>query len=87
LFSFYKFNRLENKDVKVIHDEMQTRRVIIYRRETGAFYYEQEYFSEPPAEMCRIPPGRSAAGFYDRREKAESDARTNIEWLISSERS
>ncbi|NJM52174.1 MAG: hypothetical protein HC846_01550 [Blastocatellia bacterium] len=70
---------------KVIYDESQKRRVIIYRRESGTFYYEEEYFSDDPFEMCWIPTGRRVIGFYDTKERAESEARANIYWLKTPE--
>jgi hypothetical protein len=66
---------------KIIYDESHKRRVKILRRESGTFYYEQEYFSDEPLEMCWIPTGRRVTGFYDTKETAEIEARGNIDWL------
>ena len=67
--------------LKEIYDSERKRRVIIYRDDLNSFGYVQEYFSEDPFEMCWIQTGRRVAGFYDNPERAEIEARGNIDWL------
>jgi hypothetical protein len=69
------------EELKEIYDSEKKRRVIIYRNNMGTFGYKQEYFSEDPFEMCWIPTGRDMVGFYDSQERAEIEARSNIDWL------
>ena len=73
------------KEVKAIYNENKNQRVIILQRDTGTFAYEEEYFSNEPLEMCWIPTGRRVIGFYDTKERAESEARANIYWLKTPE--
>lgn len=69
------------EELKEIYDIERKRRVIIYSNDMGTFGYEQEYFSEHPFEMCWISTGRDMVGFYDSQERAEVEARSNIDWL------
>ena len=46
---------MPDERVKEIYDDAGKRRVAILRRESGSFYYQPEYFSEHPLEMCWIP--------------------------------
>jgi len=69
------------QSLKEIYDADRKQRIIIYRTHTGQFSYTQEYFSEDPYEMCWIPTGREMIGIYDTEEKAEIEARANIDWL------
>ncbi len=76
---------VEAEELKEIYDTERKRRVIILRWNTGTFGYEEEYFSEDIHEMCWIPKGRRIAGFYDTAERAEIEARANIDWLKNLE--
>lgn len=72
---------MDSEELKVIYAPERKRRVIILRRDNDTFGYEEEYFSEDPHEMCWIPKGRRVVGYYDTAERAETEARGNIDWL------
>jgi hypothetical protein len=72
---------MPDERVKEIHDDTGKRRVAIFRRESGSFYYQLEHFSEHPLEMCWIPSRQLSVGIYESAEKAENEARANVEWL------
>lgn len=70
--------------VKEIYDDTGQRRVAVLRREAGTFYYLQEHFSGHPLEMCWIPDRQLPVGIYETAERAESEARANIDWLAGA---
>ena len=72
---------MTDERVKEIYDGINKQRVVIYRRESGSYFYEEEHFSEHPTEMCWVPYSQLPIGIYDSQEKAEIEARANIDWL------
>jgi hypothetical protein len=72
---------MSDERVNEIYDDARTRRVAILRREPGSFYYQLEHFSEQPLEMCWIPNRQFPVGIYESEEKAENEARSNVDWL------
>ena len=72
------------KRLRKIYDRTGKRRGILFRRcEPGRFGFEEQHFSEHPQERCWIPVGEKTAGLYDSEERAESEARANVDWLIT----
>ena len=69
--------------VKEIYDKTRKKRVSIYRLENGSFYYEEEFFGDHPLEMFWIPCYQKFVGIYESQEKAEDEARVNIDWIDS----
>ena len=67
--------------VRVLQDAEGKRRVRIFRRHTGTYYFEDEYFGEHPMERCWIPIRGGAVGFYDSEQTALREAKANIDWL------
>jgi hypothetical protein len=74
---------VSDERVKEIYEGDGKRRVVILRRDSGSYFYEVEYFSEHPLEMCWIPTRRQMVGFYESRERAEDEAYANVDWLKS----
>lgn len=72
---------MPDERVSEICDDTGKRRVAILRRESGSFYYRIEHFSEHPLEMCWIPHRQLPVGIYESEEKAEKEARANVDWL------
>jgi hypothetical protein len=72
---------MPDERVKEIYDDAGKRRVVIFRREAGSFYYQLEHFSEHPLEMCWIPGRQLPIGIYESEERAETEARANVDWL------
>lgn len=72
---------MEDEELEIIYDEAKRQRVIFFRKRTGTFYYEEEYFSDELDEMCWIPKSRRIVGIYDSQSKAQTEAKANIEWL------
>ena len=72
---------MPDERVKEIYDDAGKRRVAILRRESGSFYYQLEHFSEHPLEMCWIANRQLPIGIYESEEKAENEARANVDWL------
>lgn len=70
---------MSDERVKDIYDESRKRRVAIFRRPSGSYFYEVEYFSEHPSELCRVPTRQRIIGFYESQDRAESEARANLE--------
>lgn len=73
------------EELKEIYDSNRKQRVIILHSDIGTFGYEEEYFSDDIHEMCWLPKGRRVVGIYDTAEKAEIEARANIDWLKNLE--
>jgi hypothetical protein len=71
---------MEDERIKEIYGDSH-RRVVISRRDSGTFYYFEEYFSTHPYELCWIPRSGHHIGFYETAERAESEARSNVDWL------
>ena len=72
---------MPDERVKEIYDDAHLRRVAIFHRESGTFYYQLEHFSGHPFEMCWIPNRQLPIGIYESEEKAENEARANVDWL------
>ena len=72
---------MSDERVKEIYDDTRMRRVTIFRREAGSFYYQLEHFSEHPLELCWIPNRQLPIGVYESEGKAEHEARANVDWL------
>lgn len=72
---------MDTSTVQEIYDEDEERRVVIFRRGDGTFFYEEEYFSKHEHEMCWIPKKKQTIGFYDSRETALREAIANTDWL------
>ena len=67
--------------VHVLQDADGKRRVRIFRRSTGTYYFEDEYFSDHPPERCWIPIRRASVGFYDSEQTALREAKASADWL------
>ena len=72
--------------IKEIYSKDRDRRVEIIRRDTGTYFYQQCYFSGDPFEMCWIPLRQRSIGLFESAERAESEARSNIDWLVDESR-
>jgi hypothetical protein len=72
---------MPDERVEEIYDDAGKRRVVIFRRESGSFYYVLEHFSVHPLEMCWIPNRQLPIGIYESKERAENEARANVDWL------
>jgi len=72
---------MDDERIKEIYDDDRDQRVVISRRDSGTFYYFEERFSTDPYEMCWIPRSQHLTGFYESAERAESEARSNVDWL------
>lgn len=70
---------MHNEVVKEIYNCDRMRRVLIFRRDLSSFYYQIEHYSQHPFEMCWIPTRQLYIGIYDSEEKAENEARANID--------
>lgn len=80
----YSEKLMSDDRVKEIYDETSLRRVAIFRRELGTFYYQLEHFSGHRSEMCWIPNRQLPIGIYDTVERAEDEARANVDWLAGT---
>ncbi len=67
--------------VRLLQDEEAKRRLRIFLRHTGSFYFTEEYFSEHPLEECWIPVAGGAVGIYDSEQTALREATAEIDWL------
>ena len=74
---------MNNEAVQEIYDQDKERRIVIFQRDDGTFFYEEEYFSRDEYEMCWIPKRQQRIGFYDSQETALREAIANTDWLIS----
>ena len=75
---------MADERLKEIYDRDGLRRVVILRRESGTFYYQREHFSGHPAEMCWLPDRQLPVGIYETAERAENEARANVDWLAGT---
>ncbi len=67
--------------VQEFYAEGKERRVNIYQRQDGTFYFQEECFSRREFEHCWIPVRQSVASFFDIQETAVKEASGRIEWL------
>ena len=67
--------------VRLLQDKEAKRRLRIFLRHSGSFYFTEEYFSEHPLEKCWIPVAGGAVGFYDSEQTALREATAEIDWL------
>ncbi len=67
--------------VRLLHDGEAKRRLRIFLRPTGSFYFREEYFSERPLEECWIPVAGGGVGFYDSEQTALREATAELDWL------
>jgi hypothetical protein len=74
---------MADQRLQEIYSRDGKRRVVIYRRDTGTFFYDQEHFSEHPLELCWIPLRQVPIGVYESQLRAEEEARANVDWLIT----
>ena len=65
---------MDTGPVHEIYDHDEERRVVIFRRGDGTFFYQEEYFSRHEYEMCWVPKKQQAIGFYDCQETALQEA-------------
>ena len=70
--------------IKEIYDDTGLRRVAIFRRAAGTFYYQQERLSGHPLETCWVPDSQLPIGIYDTVERAENEARADTDWLADT---
>lgn len=74
---------MEDELVAEIYSRNQKHRVMIFRRESGTYYYTPEYFSQDNYEMCWVPARQNTIGFYESQEIAKREASGNVDWLVS----
>jgi hypothetical protein len=74
---------MEDKVVAEIYSQDQKKRVRIFVRESGTYYYEQDYFSEDEYEMCWVPLRQNPIGHYESQDIAAREAQGNIDWLVT----
>jgi hypothetical protein len=76
------------KEVQVIYDDSQKRRVVIFENAQGSFGFEEQRFSEEPLEMAWIPFGNPPRPncHCDSADRALFEARGRIAWLSESSR-
>jgi hypothetical protein len=78
-------NAMEDQPIREIMDETGKRKVIIYRRSTGTYCFEEWRFSQDELEMCWIPLRSHVIGFYDTAETALREASGRVSWLKPTE--
>jgi hypothetical protein len=69
------------KTVRTIAHPDGERRVLIVDRGDGRFGYEEEYFSKDPQERYWLPRRQYPLTICDSPERAEREARANVDWL------
>ena len=69
------------RGLRLLHDGEAKRRLRIFLRHTGSFYFQEEYFSEHPLEECWIPVAGGGVGFYDSEQTALREATAELDWL------
>ncbi len=68
--------------VRILQDEEGKRRVRIFLRDTGTFYFQEENFRDHPLEQCWVPASGGTVGFYDSEQTALREAKASIDWLL-----
>ena len=69
---------------QVLHtlvDASEKRRVLIVRRDNGAYGFEEEHWSDEPLELCWIRHGQYPFSICDSEETALREAHGRIAWL------
>lgn len=61
--------------------EDKQRRVNIFQRENGTFYFQEERLSHQEFEQSWISIRQSVASFFDTQETAVYEAKGRIDWL------
>jgi hypothetical protein len=77
---------MEDELIKEICSSDSDHRVEIIRRATGIYLYQEFYFSRHPGEMFWTRVKQKPPGIYESAEHAESEARSNVDWLIDESR-
>ncbi len=67
--------------LRTITDSTGKRRVLLLRRENGAFGYEVEHWSDEPMERCWIPLGQYPFSICGSEEIALREALGRVDWL------
>ena len=57
------------------------KRVIVFRRETGTYYFEHQHFSDEEYENCWIPYPQSMTSFYETLTSAMLEALSRVDCL------
>lgn len=68
--------------VQIVQDEEGKRRVRIFLRDTGTFYFQEENLSDHPLEQCWVPVSGGTVGFYESEQTALREAKASIDWLL-----
>ncbi len=74
---------MDDQIVEEIYSADRTRRIVIFRRDSGTFYYQNEHFSTAEYENCWIPSRQALIGYYESQVTAAQEARGNVDWLAS----
>ncbi len=72
---------MEDEALEIIYDQTKKKRVTIFRKKTGTFYYEEEYFREDSEEMWLDTENKANSWNYDSRAKDQTEAQANTQWL------
>jgi hypothetical protein len=67
--------------VQDFYAEDGQRRVNIYRRASGIFYFQEEQFSPQGFDRAWIPVRQPVTSFFDTQETAVKEASGRIGWL------
>lgn len=59
------------------------KRVIVFRREIGTYYFEHQHYSNEANENCWIPYPQAVVSFYDTWSSAMQEAWYRVEWLAA----
>ncbi len=70
--------------LRTIADSTGKRRVLILRRENGAFGFEVEHWSDEPMEQCWIRPGQYPFSLCGSEEIALREALGRVDWLSAA---
>jgi hypothetical protein len=67
--------------VQEIKAESAERKISIYRRDNGTYYYEEAYFSQEADEEFWVPVKSVMIGIYHSQDIALREAIANVGWL------
>jgi hypothetical protein len=67
--------------VETLYDPAHRRRVLIFKRPDETFGFEEQYYSDVPAEKSWIPVAAQFATRVGTAADAEREARGRVSWL------
>ncbi|MGH8037671.1 MAG: hypothetical protein ACREPD_08025 [Stenotrophomonas sp.] len=76
-----------NEMIEHIYSGDRTRRIAIFRRPSGSFGYQQEYFFRNDYFSDEVVEGWASLGecasYYDQVETAKADVMASVRWLAT----